>query len=118
MHLPARYFQTLLTPDQSRRVETIWSYTAAEQSSTTILPDGRCDLILHRNLSSDAPLQVIMTGPATTPYAIEMQVGDTWVGLRMRPTFGGVLWGDAITSARDHALRGEEVTARISNVIT
>jgi len=76
-----------------------------------VLPDGRCDIILRYNIHrADFPTPII-TGPATESYIVEYDVGDCWLGMRMRPANGFILWREKITRAADKVLRGQDVLA-------
>ncbi len=76
-----------------------------------VLPDGRCDIILHYNIHrSNAPVPII-TGPATQAYAVEYEVGDCWLGMRLRPDNGCALWAKGIVCAANTVLRGPEALA-------
>ena len=73
-----------------------------------ILPDGRCDIILRYNThGSGSPIPII-TGPATQPYTVEYDVGDSWLGIRLRPGKGVMLWQQRIASAANTVLRGQD----------
>ena len=109
MPIPVGYHEPLLTPRAARSVEAVWSYCADHSGSTTVLPDGRCDVILRFNVHSDARAVPILTGPATAPYRVTYQNGDTWVGVRLRPHFGAALWSKRLVEMVDDVLRGEEV---------
>ncbi|MCF6232274.1 MAG: AraC family transcriptional regulator [Rhodobacteraceae bacterium] len=56
---------------------------------------------------SDAPIPVI-TGPATQAYTVEYDVGDSWLGIRLRPDNGRALWQSRIAQAADTVLRGQD----------
>ena len=72
------------------------------------MPDGRCDIILRYNTyGSGSPIPVI-TGPATQPYTVGYDAGDSWLGMRLRPGKGVTLWQQRITSAANTVLRGED----------
>lgn len=75
------------------------------------MPDGRCDIIVRYNVADSTPPIPIITGPATRPYTVDYGVGDTWLGIRLRPDNGGLLWRQAIVNATDSVLRGEEAIA-------
>jgi AraC-like DNA-binding protein len=92
-------------------VEAYWSFTAEKAGRSLVLPDGRCDIILHYNThKSDAPVPII-TGPATWAYAVEYEIGDCWLGIRLRPDNGCALWANGITQAADAVLSGPEALA-------
>lgn len=86
-------------------MEAEWSFTATEAGRHLVLPDGRCDVI-YRSVGGGAMTPVV-TGPATQPYWVAFQPGDTWVGLRFRPEYGGLLWGRRLGQAQNSVLRGE-----------
>lgn len=50
----------------------------------------------------------IVTGPATQPYVVKYVAGDHWVGMRLRPSSGHILWNDKIECAVDSVLRGQD----------
>lgn len=73
-----------------------------------ILPDGRCDIIFRYNIqSTDTPTPVV-TGPATQPYVVKYDVGDSWLGMRLCPSSGVALWQSKIINAANNVLRGPE----------
>jgi len=95
----------------SRYVEAFWSYSASENGSSLILPDGRCDVILRFNARQpDEPIPIV-TGPATEPFTVDFVQGDSWLGIRFRPQYGVVLWRRRITAAVDKVLLGKEALA-------
>jgi len=50
----------------------------------------------------------VITGPATRPYSVTFQPGDTWIGVRLRPEYGVTLWRERLKTAQDTVLRGED----------
>lgn len=80
------------------------------------MPDGRCDIILRYNVHSSSLPVPIITGPATQPFLVDYAIGDSWLGIRLRPTSAGVLWENQIELAVDTILRGEEVFKRLPNL--
>ncbi len=92
-------------------METQWSFVAAHEGQSLVLPDGRCDIILRSTLAQPDVVTPIITGPATQPYCVPHKKGDLWSGLRLRPQFGGALWGDELRAAQDTVLRGEAAYA-------
>lgn len=97
-----------MTPQASRSVEALWSFTANKPGRSLVLPDGRCDIIVRYNIhASHTPIPVI-TGPATQAYTVECDVGDSWLGMRLRPSSGVALWQSEIVLAADRVLRGPE----------
>lgn len=116
MHIPAEYNETILTPEASRGVEAHWSYVATCCGESTVLPDGRCDLILRFNIQTDAAPVPVMTGPATRPYHVQFSVGDAWVGVRLRPGSGALLWRHRIAAARDTVIRGNDVYSHVPHL--
>lgn len=116
MPIPAGYQETIVTPETSRTIEARWSYVATACGESIILPDGRCDVIFRFNTGrADAPAP-IMTGPATRPYSVTFNPNDTWVGVRLRPGSGKLLWRQDIANAEDKVLRGQEVYKRLPSL--
>jgi len=89
-------------------VEAYWSFTAKTAGSTLILPDGRCDIIFQLNVHKDQLPTPIITGPSTQPYTVECDYGDQWLGIRLRPHNGALLWKQKIGVAADTVARGNE----------
>jgi AraC-like DNA-binding protein len=89
-------------------MEACWSFKATEAGEQVVLPDGRCDLIIRYNMNHDSGFMPIVTGPATRPYTVSFVEGDSWVGIRLRPDFGRLLWKSKIVDAADNAARGDE----------
>lgn len=106
MIIPSRYAETIPKPSDSRNVEAFWSYVADKDGTSTILPDGRCDIIVKFNIKDKEAPRPVITGPATKPYLINYLQGDAWIGLRMRPCNGAGIWGGQIAQSRDQVLRG------------
>jgi len=104
--IPDQYRETIVTPSQSRNIEAIWSYVASKRSTTTILPDGRCDIILRFNVDGLGSIKPIITGPATRPYTVSVSPDEAWVGVRLRPDQGASIWKSDIKSAQNNVLRG------------
>jgi AraC-like DNA-binding protein len=113
MPIPVQYHETIITPVQSRNIEAIWSYVAEKEGKSTILPDGRCDIIMRFNVHDGATAIPIITGPATQPYDVSFSYGDACVGIRLRPGRGAVIWSNKIAAARNQVLRGTPVFERL-----
>lgn len=60
----------------------------------------------------------MVTGPATRPYWVTFQPGDTWVGARLRPEYGVTLWRDRLKTAQDTVLRGKSAVDLIPELRT
>ncbi len=104
MRIPPRYDEPVITPRARRSVEAAWTFAAKEDGRATVLPDGRCDLIIRFNALRDDPAVPILTGPATRPYVVEYTCGDTWVGVRLRP---GCI--SPLINQKDAVVRGASV---------
>lgn len=117
MPIPAGYQETIVTPETSRSIEAYWSYVATARGESIILPDGRCDVIFRYNFgSADAPVPII-TGPATLPYSVTFKPDDAWVGVRLRPGNGRLLWQQDLVHAENKVLRGQEVYKRLPALV-
>ncbi|WP_412552479.1 helix-turn-helix domain-containing protein [Shimia sp. MIT1388] len=101
MRLPDGYQERIFTPQQARSVEAVWRHEEPQAGRSLILPDGRCDVIVRYNADPMVAPRLVVTGPATQPYWVEFEAGDRWIGVRLRPERGGVLWGDALGTAKD-----------------
>ena len=108
MRLPDGYQERIYTPQQARSVEAVWRHEEQCAGRSLILPDGRCDVIVRYNADPDVVPRLVVTGPATQPYWVEFETGDRWIGVRLRPERGGVLWGDALDGAKDQVALGDE----------
>ncbi len=113
MLIPAHYHEPLLTPNAARSVEAAWTFVATTKGRALVLPDGRCDVIVRFNAHSDAAPVPVLTGPATQPYEVSFEAGDTWIGVRMRPGSGVAFWGDRLWQMADHAARGSDAIAAL-----
>ena len=113
MRIPAGYSETITTAKASRRIEAFWSFTATTQGQSLVLPDGRCDLIVKFHADDRANPTPIITGPATQSYLVTYAPGDCWIGARMRPEGGAMLWRSQINEAVDRVLRGGEAQALV-----
>ncbi len=112
MPIPIGYAEQIPTPQAQRSIERCWSYVAPSAGETTILPDGRSDIIVRFHLDKDgrAISRVpVLTGPATRPYIVRFKSGDAWMGLRMRPQYGVALWRGACTAIENAVYRGAQV---------
>lgn len=118
MPIPAQYHEPLLTPQSARNVEAAWTFSAPEDGSALVLPDGRCDVILRYSTHNRTTPIPAITGPATRPYEVKFKRGDTWVGLRLRPGFGAAIWGDELGQATNRVLRGPEACAVLPDLKT
>lgn len=92
-------------------MEAYWSFRAEQTGRSLVLPDGRCDIIFRYNLHNTELPTPIITGPGTLPFTVEYDVGDCWVGLRLRPVNAVVLWKEDISSAKDAVLLGRDASA-------
>lgn len=111
MPIPLGYQESIFTPKASRGMEARWTFSADKRGKSLILPDGRCDVMLRYNSGRpEAPVPLV-TGPATRPYTVECQPGDSWLGIRMRPHKAVVLWRQRLSSAADAVLRGAEAVS-------
>lgn len=108
MPIPFGYRETIITPKVSRNMEAFWSFKATKKGHSIILPDGRCDLILRYNMQNINELIPIVTGPATRPFTVNFVEGDSWLGVRLRPGFGRLLWQNELREAADKTIRGDE----------
>lgn len=81
------------------------------------MPDGRCDIILRYHVHrKDDPVPVI-TGPATRAYTVKYDSGDSWLGIRLRPESGVLLWKKNIAKAADKVLRGQDAFALVPQLV-
>lgn len=118
MIIPYGYSERIELPQTHRCLESLWTSHANEDGNTTILPDGRCDLIVKFDINTNGLIQNItpvITGPSCTPYPISYAKGNTWIGIRLRPTFAGLIWRDNLPDAKNRILRGHE---QVTNVIS
>lgn len=113
MRLPDGYQERIYTPQQARSVEAGWRHEEPQAGRSLILPDGRCDVIVRYNADLDVVPRLVVTGPATQPYWVEFESGDRWIGVRLRPERGGVLWGDALARAKNQVALEDEAEALV-----
>ena len=113
MPVPAGYREEILTPKTSRSVEAVWTFVAETEGRSLVLPDGRCDVILQDSLVAKSAAQLIVTGPATRAYWVDMRPGDRWMGVRLRPENGRGLWRDALRGAINEVARGPTAHAMV-----
>lgn len=106
MPLPIGYQEAIETPKASRAMEALWSFRAACSGASVVLPDGRCDLILRAFEETPGKFIPVVTGPATSPYTVRYDAGDTWYGIRMRPERAVMVWGNQLEEARESVVRG------------
>lgn len=111
MPLPAGYRDRQLSPRLTRSVEAFWTHRAARSGASLVLPDGRCDIILRYNELDRTPPHLVLTGPATRAFSVPETPGDCWLGLRLRPSFGHLLWGERLAQMQDKTLREAEAHA-------
>jgi len=99
------------TPAAARSVERCWSFRATRSGATTILPDGRSDLILRFRVARTeraSGVTPILCGPATRPYGVRYRAGDAWLGLRLRPELSRTLWRCATGPIVDRICKGKQ----------
>ncbi len=108
MPIPLGYTENLITPRSDRNVEAYWTHVAKGSGDSLILPDGRCDIILRFNEHHSKPPTPIVTGPSTIPYKVSFSTGDTWLGMRLRPTRGALLWKKRILMSENSVLREQD----------
>ena len=108
--IPVGYHEVINTPKTARQAGAVWSFAAQTAGSAVVLPDGRCDIILRSQSNDVIP---IITGPATRPYRVTFQRGDQWVGIRLRPEHGALLWQLKLQNAPDAVLRGQDAIAHM-----
>lgn len=111
MPLPAGYRDHQLSPRLTRSVEAFWTHRATRSGTSLVLPDGRCDIILRYNELDNTPPHLVLTGPATRAFAVPENPGDCWLGLRLRPAFGRLLWAEGLAQMQDKILRQAEAHA-------
>lgn len=107
------YAEEVQTARTAQAAEAVWSFVAARNGASVILPDGRCDVIVRYRKGTAGSVVPVVTGPATDPYEITFDAGESWVGVRLRPERGAALWGGGISSARERVLVGEEAVAKV-----
>ncbi|MFY0679594.1 MAG: helix-turn-helix transcriptional regulator [Thalassovita sp.] len=105
--IPAGYHETIITPKASRKIEAFWSFTAQSSGQSLVLPDGRCDVILRGNSETHQPPVPVITGPATQAYTVTFEKGDRWIGARMRPENGKLLWAHRIGEVTNTVARAD-----------
>ena len=105
MPLPAGYRYRQLSPRLTRSVEAFWTHRATARGTSLVLPDSRCDIILRYNDLTPTPPHLVLTGPATRAFAVPEQPGDCWIGLRLRPSYSHLIWGDRLAEMQDRSLR-------------
>lgn len=108
MPLPAGYHDRQLSPRLTRSVEAFWTHRATRSGTSLVLPDGRCDIILRYNDLDNTSPHLVLTGPATRAFSVPENPGDCWLGLRLRPSYGHLLWGERVAQMQDKTLRGAE----------
>lgn len=113
MRLPEGYQERIYTPQQARSVEAVWRHEEPKAGSSLILPDGRCDVIVRYNADRAVVPRLVVTGPATQPYWVAFEAGDRWIGVRLRPERGGVLWGDALWAAKNQVALDSEAAVLV-----
>ncbi len=113
MRLLDGYQERIFTPQQARSVEAVWRHEELQAGRSLILPDGRCDVIVRYNADRAVVPKLVVTGPATQPYWVAFEAGDRWIGVRLRPERGGVLWGDALGTTRDQVALGTQAEALV-----
>lgn len=86
----------------------MWSFSPTQRGGAIVLPDGRCDIILRNHETTPDQIWPVITGPATQPYRVTFDVGDQWLGIRLRPEYGAALWQSDVAKAANTALRGQE----------
>lgn len=109
MQIPVGYREHIPTPHSIRSIERVWSFSASNEGSSIILPDGRSDLIVRFKVDKGgllSSLMPIVTSPATRPFSVCYEQGDMWVGLRLRPELNGVLWRGEVQTVNE-AYRGD-----------
>ncbi len=113
VRLPDGYQERIFTPQQARSVEAVWRHEEPCAGRSLILPDGRCDVIVRFNADPAVVPRLVVTGPATQPYWVAFEAGDRWIGVRLRPERGGVLWGDTLATAKDQVALEEQAEALV-----
>jgi hypothetical protein len=106
MPIPSGYFEQLLSDHDRAGAEAIWTFIATESLSYTVLPDGRCDVILHFDSdlqrNSIKELSVLLVGPATMQHRVPMRRGSSYVGVRLKPGIAGKMLGIDLSSIANH----------------
>jgi len=110
MHLPAGYREQSPSPLAARHVETAWSFCADAAGTGLVLPDGRCDIIVYTPPGA-AAVDLVLCGPATRAFSLSFEAGARWIGLRLRPERGALIWGEELVRATDRVLRGADAMA-------
>ena len=81
------------------------SWTARPSGRHRLVPDGCVDLLA---LTSGA---LVLCGPETTAWTIELPIGTLAVGVRFRPGAASRLFDIDISSIRDRRVRWAELAA-------
>ena len=113
MRLPEGYREQVFTAQKARSVEAVWDHVEPAAGRCLILPDGRCDVIVRFNPQRGGGARLVVTGPATAPYWVSFEAGDRWIGVRMRPERGVLLWGGDLAGAENQVRIGAEATALV-----
>lgn len=107
----------VIPPFLARRrepVETLWTYRADRPRRFLVLPDGRADLILRFRIENErvsGPVTPLLVGPSTVAHTVPVNVGDAFIGARLRP--GRLCWLDGAATLSDRSLIGPEAITRV-----
>jgi AraC-like DNA-binding protein len=64
--------------------------------------------MLRYNIYGSEPPIPLVTGPGTQAYTVNFEAGDSWLGVRLRPDNGCLVWQNSVAKAVDTVARGDD----------
>jgi len=116
MPIPRGYSEVLHSSNDRFSVEAAWTFFADKSYEHRVLPDGRCDIILHFHSDGSKPLDpisVIIAGAATRSHIVTMEAGTGYVGVRLRPGSARSILGITLKEIANQGLGGDTALAQI-----
>jgi len=117
--LPIGYTENRQTVSNSRFVEAVWTYLAAERDEHRVLPDGRCDIILRFSTDDGVRarhVEPLIAGPSRKFHLVSVDRGDGFIGIRLRPGHARSVIPIDLSAIVDQVLAGPAVIEALPNI--
>lgn len=113
-----RYLEYPDFPGNHIAIEALWETEIMREGDYLVLPDGRMDLVIRCDdaRAPDARVaSMAIIGPSSRPKHIPVRAGQSFLGARFRPGFGGCL-GVRPETLVDQAIRKDISGAEFENL--
>jgi AraC-like DNA-binding protein len=119
MPIPHGYTETLHAAQDRLAVEAGWTSFSEHAHQHRVLPDGRCDIILHfkwDDAKSLGPISVRITGSATRFHIVSVTANTGFVAVRLRPGTAKRILGIHLKEIANGGFGGNDALTRIPSL--